>query len=86
MNTPAVVALFTDRAVENRLQIYFNQTYSTKFNIEVTANINKNRTGKIIGRQKAVDETLVELQTLISSFRTKTFNETTGQKYFLLLS
>ena len=34
LNTPAQVALFSDKTVENCLQIYFNKTYNTKMNIE----------------------------------------------------
>lgn len=77
--TPAQVALFSDNTVENCLQTYFNQTYNTKLNIELTTDNSRRRIVKIMGRQNSVDEALEELLSLISLFRTETFKETTGQ-------
>jgi hypothetical protein len=84
INTPAQIALFADKPFENHLQIYFNKTYNTKLNIEPTTGNNKRPIIKLVGQQNAVDKALEELLALISLFRTKTFDEMTGQKCFSL--
>jgi len=82
LDTPAQVALFSEKTVENCLQTYFDQTYHTKLNIELTKDNNRRRIVKMIGRQNSVDEALEELLSLISLFCTKTFKEKTGQRLF----
>ncbi len=79
MNTPAQIALFADKTFEKCLQIYFNKTYSTKIDIEPTTGNNRRPIIKIVGRESSVDEALEELLTLIPLFRTKIFDEMTGQ-------
>jgi hypothetical protein len=79
MNTPAQIALFADKTFEKCLQIYFNKTYSTKIDIEPTTSNNSRSFIKLVGWQSSVDQVLEELLVLMSLFRTKTFDEITGQ-------
>jgi hypothetical protein len=78
INTPAQTALFAEKAFENRLRTYFDKTYNVKMNIELMTGNSGRRMVKIVGRQSAVDKTVEELLTLLSLFRTKTFDKTTG--------
>ena len=79
------MALFTDKTFENKLQIYFSETFKVKLNIELMPANNKRSVVKITGQQSSVDDALKELFTLISLCRTMTFHGMTGQKRFLLL-
>ncbi len=77
-NTPAQIALFSDKIFENYLQTYFDDTYLIKLNIELMTDNNRRRIVKMAGRQSAVSDALEEFLHAISLFRTKTFNEITG--------
>ncbi|CAF1000281.1 unnamed protein product [Rotaria sordida] len=75
-NTPAPVALFTNKTFECYLQTYFNKNFNAKLNIERSTDINSRSLVKIVGRESCIDQALNELLTLISLCRTKIFNET----------
>jgi hypothetical protein len=84
INTPAQAALFSDKIVENCLQIYFKKTYSIKLNFELPNGNSSRRIVKIVGRQNFVSAALEGLLNLMNFFRTKTFKDINGQKTFSL--
>lgn len=78
INTSAQAALFVDKTFENCLETYICKTYDVKFGLMID---NRGRPWvTIIGRLADVDKTQEELLTLLPSFRTKIFDETTGQQ------
>ena len=72
------LALFSNKSFQKSLQDYFLQNYQAKFSIELSKDDNNRYLAKLNGKEQHIDETAGELLNIISLFRMKTFNETSG--------